>query len=130
MGMEPEGLRMVRKEEDVLDAIAQAAREADQPIRVRIQPNLFHPGRQRYYGWQGVSQLITVGGADDVRAFWEALLSFFELTERLGARETEAYMREVHAAIDQKVLEIERERVAAQEPAAPSEPPATKGDAD
>src|SRR5258708_20407331 len=80
-----------------LEEIHAVAVLAGKPIRLRIQPDLYHPERQGYESWAGLAWTLDLDDIEEGRRFREALGRFMaalwaggatppDLARPLGAR--------------------------------------------
>jgi hypothetical protein len=68
----------------ILNDLANAAKERGNDIRLRLQPQLYHPNSKGYKAWRGVSWTLEIEDLAELEASRRALKHFFELLERYG----------------------------------------------
>lgn len=68
----------------ILTELADAVKARDEAIRMRLQPQLYHPVSKGYKAWRGVSWTLEVEDLAELEAIRGALKHFFELLERYG----------------------------------------------
>jgi len=82
--------------ESFLQDLAEKAKERDEPIRLRVQPQLYHPkgekkGSGSYRSWRLLAWTLEMENIDELLAFRGALTHFIEFLERYGPVGTEQW---------------------------------------
>ncbi len=72
-----------------LEEIHAVAVLAGKPIRLRIQPDLYHPERQGYESWAGLAWTLDLDDIEEGRRFREALGRFMAAFAADGATQAE-----------------------------------------
>lgn len=84
-----------------LQDLAEKAKEREEPIRVRVQPQLYHSkgssgekGSGIYRSWRRLAWTLEMENLDEVLAFRGALTYFIEFLERYGPIGTEQWFKD------------------------------------
>ena len=88
--------------ESFLQDLADKAKQYGDPIRVRVQPQLYHPkakiegkkGSGSYRSWRLLAWTLEMENLEEVLAFRGALTSFMEFSERYGPIGTEQWFKD------------------------------------
>ncbi len=93
--------------DDFLRDLAEAAKEKESAIRVRLQPQLYHPkmgkkGSGSYRSWRLLTWTLEMENLDEVLAFRGSLTHFIEFLERYGPVATETWFRDTLSNMEEK----------------------------
>ncbi len=82
--------------ESFLQDLADKAKERDEPIRLRVQPQLYHPrgekkGSGSYRSWRLLAWTLEMENIEELLAFRGSLTHFIEFLERYGPIGTEQW---------------------------------------
>ena len=85
--------------DDFLRDLAEAAKEKESAIRVRLQPQLYHPkvggkGTGSYRSWRLLTWTLAMDDLDELTAFRGSLTHFISFLERYGPVATEKWFED------------------------------------
>ena len=87
--------------ESFLQDLAEKAKDREEPIRVRVQPQLYHPGKKEgekgtgsYRSWRRLAWTLEMENIEELLAFRGSLTHFIEFLERYGPVGTEQWFAE------------------------------------
>ena len=85
--------------DDFLRDLAEAAKEKESAIRVRLQPQLYHPkvgdkGSGSYRSWRLLTWTLEMENLDELIAFRGSLTHFITFLERYGPVATEKWFED------------------------------------
>lgn len=85
--------------ESSLESLAEAMADRGEPIKVRLQPQLYHPSTTSYRSWRLLTWTAEPENLEELLAFRESLQLFMDFLGRYGPQATEQYFRETLAGM-------------------------------
>ena len=100
--------------ESFLQDLAEKAEARDEPIRVRVQPQLYHPKGEKgkkgsgiYRSWRLLAWTLEMENLDEVLAFRGSLTYFIDFLERYGPIGTESWFKDTLENMSEKTSETQ-----------------------
>lgn len=96
--------------ESFLHDLAEKAKERSEPIRLRVQPQLYHPkdkddgkkGSGSYRSWRLLAWTLEMENIEELLAFRGSLTHFIEFLERYGPIGTEQWFKDTLENMNEK----------------------------
>lgn len=114
--LEQRGAEVMRPGRAQLLLLAEKAKKYDQPIKVRIQPQILDAERATYMGWRDITRTLAFRDAAAVELFQRAFEDFLDLVEHIPLRTLKDHFGELRRRAEERQAELDA--VARQEIAA------------
>ncbi len=86
--------------EALLQDLAEQAKAKEEPMRLRLQPQLYHPTTNSYRSWRLLAWTLEMESLDELLAFRGSLTQFITFLERYGPVATEKWFADAMKSMD------------------------------
>lgn len=86
--------------ESLLQDLAETAKAKNEPMRLRLQPQLYHPTSNSYRSWRLLAWTLEMEDLDELLAFRGSLTQFIMFLERYGPVATEKWFDDTLKSMD------------------------------